>query len=738
MPPGPETSELADDLDARAREPIRAPGAVQPHGAIAVAAAVDLALLQVSRNLRDVIGREPALGAPLAASLGEEIAGEIAAWLAGEPLPFLRTYRRPGGALQVSAHKGAQGVIVELEAAADGEGPATLEAVYPRLRAFVDALEPLGSVEEILALAASEVRSLTGFDRVLAYAFDDRGDGVVLAEDRNAVLPSYLDLRFPASDIPSQARDLYAVNRVRLIPDADYAPCAIEPPLSPVDGQPLDLSAAALRSVSPIHLQYMRNMGTRASMSVSLMVEGRLWGLVGCHSAKPRRVAPHIRNACDFLGQLVSIQISARERAAYAARRMALKSVEADLLARLSQSPKIHQAIVAGGAPWLELVAADGAAMVTPETVVAIGLAPSEPELLQLAAWLARGPVADVFATDRLSSLWPPAKAFEAVASGVVAVSISQLHSSYLMWFRQEAVRTVRWGGDPRREGRPDPLSPRLSFETWGEQVRGRSRPWAPAETDAARDFRNAVLNIVLRRAEESAALSDQLQRTNSELEAFSYSVSHDLRAPFRHIAGFAELLSSREPDLDATSRRYLDSIVESAIQAGRLVDDLLAFSHLGRATLKQAPTDMQKLVGEVRVALEHELAGRTVQWRVGELPPAWGDPGLLRQVWANLIGNALKYSRDRPIAEVTVSAEAAPDQIRYTVADNGVGFDMAYAGKLFGVFQRLHRADEFPGTGIGLALVKRIVERHGGSVWAAGELDAGATFSFALPRRRD
>jgi light-regulated signal transduction histidine kinase (bacteriophytochrome) len=279
-------------------------------------------------------------------------------------------------------------------------------------------------------------------------------------------------------------------------------------------------------------------------------------------------------------------------------------------------------------------------------------------------------------------------------------------------------------------------LSPRRSFETWREQVRGRSRPWSAAEIDQARDFRNAVVNVVLRRAEESAVLASQLQRTNAELEAFSYSISHDLRAPFRHIAGYAELLTARERGLDETSRHYLSSIVEAAVGAGRMVDDLLAFSHLGRTSLNRVATDMTKLIGEVRVGLDAEIASRRVEWRIGPIPPAWGDPGLLRQVWANLIGNALKYSRDRDPAVVTITGETTPAETRYSVRDNGVGFDMAYAGKLFGVFQRLHRADEFPGTGIGLALVKRIVERHGGSVWAAGELGKGATISFTLPRQ--
>jgi light-regulated signal transduction histidine kinase (bacteriophytochrome) len=728
-------TDSGPDLDACAREPIQIPGAVQPHGALLVAAADDLRLLQFSRNLAAFAGGSPAPGQPLGEVIGEPAAEAVRRWLVGEPSSFLRRLTIAGASLQVSAHRSPQGILVELEPEIDGRAGDAPEDVYARLRRFLERLGPLDSLEEILALAVAEIRALTGFDRALAYAFDADGDGVVLAEDRNEILPSYLGLRFPAADIPAQARALYVANRIRVIPDADYQPSPIEPPLSPIDGEPLDLGPAALRSVSPVHLQYMRNMGTGASMSVSLIVDQRLWGLIGCHSARPWRASPQVRNACDLLGHLVSMQIGAHERAAYAARRIALKSVEARILAGLSRASGLHEAFAADATLWLDLLAADGAALVTPDGVAILGLAPSEPEILELSAWLGGRAIDDVFVTDRLSAAWSPAKAFEPAASGVAAISISQLHTSYLMWFRQEVVRTVRWGGDPRREASSDPLSPRQSFETWREQVRGRCRAWSPAEVDTALDLRNAIVNIVLRRAEESAALSDQLQKSNSELEAFSYSISHDLRAPFRHIAGYAQLLGDRERALDPKSRHYLDSIVDAALQAGRLVDDLLAFSHLGRTSLNPAPVDMAKLVNEVRLGLVVEPEARRVDWRVEALPPAWGDAGLLRQVWANLIGNALKYSRNRDLAVVTISGETTAADVRYTVADNGVGFDMAYVGKLFGVFQRLHRADEFPGTGIGLALVKRIVERHGGSVWAVGELGVGARFGFTLPR---
>jgi signal transduction histidine kinase len=230
-----------------------------------------------------------------------------------------------------------------------------------------------------------------------------------------------------------------------------------------------------------------------------------------------------------------------------------------------------------------------------------------------------------------------------------------------------------------------------------------------------------------------------ELEAANKELEAFSYSASHDLRTPLRHIDAFSALLRGHiEATLDEKGRRYLDKISGSSAQMGQLIDDLIAFSRIGRSEMYKAPVSLDRLSKEVIHDLEEETQDRKIDWKLGALPEVWADPPMLRLVLMNLIANALKYTRPRAVAEIEICCTAEEDKIIVCIRDNGVGFDMQYADKLFGVFQRLHSEAEFEGTGIGLANVRRIIQRHGGRTWAAGKVDGGAAFYFSLPAREE
>ncbi|WP_294991245.1 ATP-binding protein [uncultured Stenotrophomonas sp.] len=736
------SAESAHDVDLHhcAREPIHTPGAIQPYGVLLV---VEPHSLRV---------RERAISQPgLLQQFGEPLEQHVSEVLGGVLTPFQALFQQAtvGSSAHVGAvhldglgrhqlllHRSATDLLIELEAPVPGQ-PGSLEELYPAIRELMTGIETATSVEDLCRLAAAHMRQLTGFDRTLVYQFDAGWNGIVVAEDGNGLLPSYLDLRFPESDIPAQARELYRRNRVRLIADNNYTATPLLRSEAHRNAPATDLSLAVLRSVSPVHLQYMRNMGTGASMSVSLVHEGQLWGLVSCHTVQPRRLPYHVRTACEFMGQILSLQIALKERARAIEERVARRSLLVKLLARMAGDEDFMAALHRDEASLLSLTGAAGAAIVHKGDCMRVGQCPAASDVLALADWLAQQQAGqEIYCSDHLAAEWAPGARLCDLASGLLAVSISQLHDSYLMWFRPEVVRTVRWGGDPRKTASAGvALSPRNSFEAWKETVQQRSLPWNDADRDAAHEMRTAIVDIVLRKAEEMAELNEQLLRSNKELEAFSYSVSHDLRAPFRHIVGYSELLASSAGErLNETERRFLDTIVESAKSAGTLVDDLLSFSQMGRSTLGRVRLDMAALAKDVRDSLALDYAGRDVQWELAPLPQVLADPTMMRLVWQNLLSNAVKFTREREHAMIEVGHARSEDEDHFFVRDNGCGFDMRYVDKLFGVFQRLHHVEEFEGTGIGLANVRRIVSRHGGRTWAEGEPGKGATLHFTLP----
>jgi chemotaxis family two-component system sensor kinase Cph1 len=740
------------DLSTCDREPIHIPGSIQPHGVLFALAEPALTVTQVSANVEPILGRHPEslVGRPISDLLGQHVAQQLRALLDSQSLDrnpiylgtlTLATADTPFNAI---IHRNDGVVIVELEPASSADA-ATFQQLYPMVRTFVNRLQAATDVREICRIAADEVRRITGFDRVLVYQFDKDWNGTVVGESRDDIVyGSFMDLRFPASDIPAQARELYRVNRLRLIVDASYRPSPLVPPTNPASGRPLDLTFASLRSVSPVHVEYLHNMGLVASMSISILRDGQLWGLISCHHKRPRNVSFEIRTACDFLGQVLSVHLEARERAAEYEHRMRLTEIHGKLLAHMAAEEHFASGLLKHPQELLALTGAAGAAVVFEGRRGLIGQTPSEEQVAGIVEWLSEQHGGqETVCMDSLAGALPGAEVYKDVASGLLAIEISKLHSSYILWFRPEVIQTVTWGGDPRKPVEPEPggplrLHPRKSFEAWKETVRLRSIPWRQVEEEAAHDLRNAVVGIVLRKAEELAELSAELKRSNKELEAFSYSESHDLRAPFRHIVGYAELLRDRiasheNPEKDEL--RYIETIIESANFAGTLVDNLLMFSRMGRSQLTVTRVDMNLLLDEVRRSLTDEKETRRVSWRVAPLPTVLGDLVMLRLVVQNLLTNALKYTRPRAEAVIEVGAEQRDGEWVVHVRDNGVGFDMRYVDKLFGVFQRLHRIEEFEGTGIGLANVRRIVTRHGGRTWAHGEPGRGATFFFSLPR---
>lgn len=706
----------------------------------------DLRIHQVSENL------EAALGTPLATALqapvdhvigtaGREVLERALGThsIDGHPL-YIGTLLTPHGhALDAVVHRHKGTLILEVEPAmhaADG----AFASMYPLVRTFVASLQAVGTIDALTDLAAREVHHLTHFGRVTIYRIERDGSLQALAEARNEAYDTLVGTHLSGAGITPELRNLYSHNPLRLVADVDDTPVGLVPPLHPSTGRTTDLTYAALRAASDAQRETMRRMGAKASLTLALTVRGNLWGLIACHHATPCSLSFEVRTACEHLAQILSLQIEAKEDRAEIAHRLELRRILVRLLAAMADRDHFHEGLLEHPADLLRFASASGAAIVRQGECVRIGAAPDEASILRLTEWLANAHPGEVFHTDRVAATYPDSAALLPQASGVLAVQVSQLHRHYVLWFRPETPHTVRWAGDaPDAAIAHDSQHVLGRTRHWQERIAHTSRPWRTSEVETAAEFRYAVLNIVLRRAEEAAELASELRRANHELEAFSYSVSHDLRAPLRHIAGYAELLDEMEGQhVSARGRHFLQTISESSRFAGKLVDDLLTFSQMGRGALHLTDVDLAQLVRGVVRDLTPDQGRRHIEWDIATLPVVRADPAFLQLAMRNLLSNAVKYTRGRDPARIHIDAEQTDAETIVRIADNGVGFSMEYVAKLFGVFQRLHRMDEFEGTGIGLANVRRIIDRHGGRTWAEGELDRGATFYFALPRTPD
>jgi PAS domain S-box-containing protein len=493
-------------------EPIRIPGSIQPHGFLLLLDERDERVVAASQNIEEFfdVPHELILGALLDTFLGREILAALSAHTGSVEneglLTYLGSFQIRKRLFSVLTHRVGMERMVEFELTDRLVNPEMTSRVFTN---FVSKLNNLRSEKELCEAITEQVKNLTGYNRVLLYRFDEEGHGTVLCEQTDGNLPRYLDLRFPASDIPKQARDLYVLNTVRIIPNASYIPS----PLRGLNTRPvaaIDLSTSVLRSVSPIHLEYMRNMGTMSSMSVSIVCDGKLWGLISGHHAEPRMVPYLVRSACDLLTRLVATQLTSLATSESLHRRVHFHAIQRKVLTQIAAGNHYLTAMVEQVEDLMQIAIAEGAALVTDGQCNTAGSTPQEAELLRLAEWMDSRPDLDIFETRHLGNHLDWASEIKGVASGLLVIRISHVRQSYIMWFRPEVVRTVTWAGEPTKNTDSElRLTPRKSFEGWTELVGGRSEPWSKVEIDSATEFRGAVMTISLKRAEEALEVGE-------------------------------------------------------------------------------------------------------------------------------------------------------------------------------------------------------------------------------------
>lgn len=569
MSKGPNSSVDLTDCD---REPIHIPGQILPHGAMLAVDPVTLLIEQVAGDTVGLLGADASklAGEPLSslftADQVERLQGLLREASLSRPRhlldPLMRAVNdRP---IDASVHLSDGILVIEFEDAdlADRHAVDPLACV----QAMIDGLGGVPDLQTYCQLAAERVRAVAGYDRVMIYRFMTDDSGWVYAEARRDDLNPFLDLHYPASDIPKQARSLYLASWLRLITEVNYAPAPLLPPINPRTGAALDMSHATLRDVSPIHREYLRNMGVDASMSISIIFEGRLWGLIACHHYTPRRLPRHLRAACELFGAMFSLQLEARLRAEQLEARLQSRSALSTIMQALAQEDDYAAGLVAQQWQLLEYIDAGGLALRAGQSrggvairvnsgITSIGTTPDDDQIGALTDWLTVNmqDFEGIYVTDRLGEVYPPAQAYADVGSGLLAVSVSREPRDFVLWFRPEVVQTVRWGGDPNKPVEVGPngsrLTPRKSFEAWAETVNGRSTPWSTSESDAAFDLRVSLLEIVLRRID--AAARERLRAWQQE-QLLMAELDHRVKNTLASIQAMVSLTSRSAASLVA------------------------------------------------------------------------------------------------------------------------------------------------------------------------------------------
>ena len=715
------------DLTACVREPIHRLGGVQSHGALVAVRSGRVAV--VSDNAAAVLGVDDLGGAPVGRLLSD---AQLATLRSLAEADTGQTAMMPielvgGGRFDVTVHSSEQMLVLEFEPAS---AAADFTAFYAPVRQALARLQQAATVIEASQAAVREIRAITGYDRVVASRFESAdGPGEVIAEETGPGTEPWLGLWFPATDIPPQARRLYERNWIRVIADAGDATARLVPAVLPDTGEPLDLSLSVLRTVSPFHLEYLRNIGVTSSMSVSLLAQGRLWGLIACHGNAVKTLSPQTRAACEFFGVALSLHLAALRERDEAAARDRSRALIARLLETVStELPALWSRIPAG---LDQVIECDAVLVRTGGTVIVHGADPGPGVVDRLLAAL---PVAEEpWHSDRLGEDLPALAAPESPFAGALVLP-SGTGDDCVVWLRRERTVARRWATDPLHPVVPGPhgrrLTPRGSTAVFLASVRGRSTAWSATDLAMAAELGRAIREIAVAHARRLSALNVELSRSNVDLDAFAHAAAHDLKEPLRGIANTATfIVEDTAGQIDPVTLRRLESIQRLATRMDELLNSLLYYSRLGRTDLRREAVDLRTAVLRALEVAGPRLREAGVEV---DLPDPGAvvsaDPVLFDQVLVNLLVNAAKYARPEAPGRVSAGLAPSPAGPALFVRDNGTGIPEHLREQAFQLFRRLHPAAGRDGSGAGLAIVRRIVERHGGQTWAAESPGGGTT----------
>ena len=720
------------------REPIHVPGAVQPHVVLLAcgAAAEGFPVLACSGNVADAIaGEQPAsvLGRTLATLLPPELVRDVSAAtgsITAPNRPFRRSLQLGQAWFALDAHVHAGLLLLELELVADH--PADFGAATPaQAQDAVSRLRAAPSLVAAAAAAAADIRAMTGFERVLVYRFDADWNGSAVGEDRIAAWDaSLLGLRFPASDIPAQARALYAKSTGRFVVDRDAVPSPLH--AAPEDtGTAVDLTFAPARALSPVHLEYQRNLGVNGSMSLSILVDGALWGLVIGHHRGPHYVTPETRALATLVTDAFALRVHELESARLWREQQATLAAQNRLLEQMAGSDDFVAAVTVAagqGATLLDLFEAAGAAVVGAGRIARIGSGPDDAALRDLVAWLGGHvpPGQRVFATDHLSGHYPAAADWQSVGSGLLAAFVGDGEGGrdhVLLWLRPEVVSTVIWGGDPTKtvlsDGPTGTVLPRRSFERWVEERRGHAEPWAPWQTGIVEALAAAIEGVILRQSRRILALEAQqaaLTRALEQKDMLAREIDHRVKNSLQIVANVM-LLQSRAV-ADPVAKAAFEDTYARVMSVARVHDSLHLSDDIESVDLGQT---LRQLCSDLSAGMTGAEQRLDVDADNGLMVSSQAAVAL-SMVATELVTNALKYAyAPGEQGEVEISLKARPaGGVELRVCDTGRGLPADWSDRAGSAGRR---------GGLGMRVIRAMLSQIGAEMEVRAE-PPGACFT--------
>jgi chemotaxis family two-component system sensor kinase Cph1 len=593
------------------------------------------------------------------------------------------------------------------------------------------------NLNNLLNNAVAQIKKITSFDRVMIYRFAADHHGEVVAEARNEGFSSWLGLHYPATDIPEQARELYKINLTRLITDVHAEPAKL---ITAVENKAfqLDLSHAQLRAVSPIHIEYLKNMKVATSFSISLIYHDQLWGLIACHHYSPRFIDYKSRESSKLISHILSSALEFRQDEENE-QKLKLYRDNVDALSRQLMEPgsNIIDALTAHQVNLLEVTECNGVVLLYENNIKTLGITPGIPEITELVKWIKETIHDRFYHTTHLKNVYPKAESYQKIASGLMVCVLSKELNEYILWFKPEFVQTINWAGKQHKEHTIDGtglvhLSPRKSFEIWSETVIGKSKSWNREEIKAVKRLKEEIVYTVNLKANQIRQLNEKLQKAYQELDTFSYTISHDLKTPLSTIKGFSQILK-REKGLTPHASKIVDRILASTDKMNHMIKEVLEYSRINQGELSKVDIQMKTLVEDLIRDLRIAYQTDNLKVSIGNMPMIKGDPLMISQVFSNLLSNAIKYSSKNEHPSIRIEGNVQGSEVVYCINDNGIGIHAQELPKVFDLFKRMNNVQNIEGTGIGLAIVKRIIEKHNGHIWVESTLGEGSTFYMAF-----